>query len=165
MLKTYDIPDEVRREIRKISSVAAFASDATADTVQFSTCAIAASMTVRCNTWLHHWDMDAAAQSKVVSIPFKGEKLFGEVLELLLVETKRKKKALPMQEKTTRPQSSQSGRPFCSNKPRSSGASSSTAFLSFRHGSRQSWQCKSSFKPWSQPAQQFTPQNTQSHSA
>lgn len=88
LLKNFEILEDARRDIRKISSASAFASDATADAVQPNAWAMAATVTVRRNTQLRHWDVNAAALAKVVGILFKGEKLFGEALEPLLVETK-----------------------------------------------------------------------------
>lgn len=44
--------------------------------------------------WLRHWEGDAGSASRLVGVPFKGEKLFGETLEPLLMENKDKQKVL-----------------------------------------------------------------------
>ncbi|KAJ6663967.1 hypothetical protein lerEdw1_008921 [Lerista edwardsae] len=76
LLADFDVPAEVRKDLKKIEAASAFAADATADAVQLSARSMAASVTVRRNTWLRHWDVDAASQSRVIGLPFKGGKLF-----------------------------------------------------------------------------------------
>lgn len=49
--------------------------------------------------WLRNWDGDTGSQSKLANFPFEGEKLFGSALELLLVESKDKRKVLPSAKK------------------------------------------------------------------
>lgn len=72
-------------------TASAFVADATADAMQLSARAI----TACCNTWLQYWDVDAASQAKVVGLPFKSNKLFGDAFDSLLIEMKGKKKVLP----------------------------------------------------------------------
>ncbi|KAJ6653732.1 hypothetical protein lerEdw1_008758, partial [Lerista edwardsae] len=76
LLADFDVPAEVRKDLKKIEAASAFAAEATADAVQLSARSMAASVTVRRNTWLRHWDVDAASQSRVIGLPFKGGKLF-----------------------------------------------------------------------------------------
>lgn len=85
--------------LKKIALASAFAADASFDSVQLSARAMAASVTARRNIWLRHWDVDAGSQSRLVGVPFKGSKLFGEALDPILIENRDKRKVLPSNRK------------------------------------------------------------------
>ncbi|KAJ6658850.1 hypothetical protein lerEdw1_019773 [Lerista edwardsae] len=166
LLKNFEIPEEARREINKISTAAAFVADATTDVLQLSARAMAGSVAARRNTWLRQWDMDATSQAKVVGIPFKGDKLFGEDLVPLLVETKGKKQALPTRERSIKPQPKQTSKFFRGNRSQTSSSSSSPQSnpSSFR-GHGRTWQRKPGFKSRSHTQPQFPAKGPKSHSA
>ncbi|KAJ6653623.1 hypothetical protein lerEdw1_009057 [Lerista edwardsae] len=168
LLADFDVPEEVRKDLRKIEAATAFAADATADAVQLSARSMAASVTVRQNTWLRHWDVDAASQSRVIGLPFKGEKLFGEALVPLLVESKGKKGVLPSREKSSRTQSRSSPQFFRGRRSSFGGAQPSggtTSSAAYSRSSRRPWQRKSSFRPRGQSAQQPNPKGPKNPSA
>lgn len=117
--------------------------------------AMPASVTARHNTWLRHWDVDAASQAKGMGIPFKGSKLFSEALNPLLFETKGKKKVLLTKERLPSPRPSTPipffvaiDHKFLEPHPLLSSPPPPTEDIS-QPGS------KSTFKPHAQPAPQF----------
>ena len=59
--------------------------------------------------------MDATSHYKVVGVPFKGGKLFGVALDLLLVWTKGKKKVFSTQEKPSHVQNPKVNQLFLSS--------------------------------------------------
>lgn len=165
LLKMFEILDEVRKEITKISSVVAFALDATADAVQLSAWAMAASVTARWNTWLHHWDIDGTNKGNWHPIQ-RREALWGGIRAPSRKDER--KKGLTSQERINKPQTNQSSRSFWNNKPQSSGVQSNSASSSspsYYRSSRKPWQCKSTFKPHGQHQQQFTPRGVKPHSS
>lgn len=78
-----------------MSLAAAFAAASSLDALQFSARAMGANVVARRSVWLRG-EGDSASIACLVSFPFKGEKLFGKVLEPHLVEGKDKKKVLPL---------------------------------------------------------------------
>lgn len=95
MAKSSKIFKMLKSCFKKISLAAAFASDSSYDALQLTARVMACSVVARHNLWLHQWEGDAASLSKVVSIPFKGGKLFGQDLDPLLIESKDKRKFIP----------------------------------------------------------------------
>lgn len=65
------------------------------EAAKFVSRTIASSVTARRLLWLCHWEVDMRYKGKLVSAPFKGGKLFGEILEPILVETKNRRNVLP----------------------------------------------------------------------
>lgn len=63
-----------------------FSADATLNAARFSSRAIASSVATHHLLWLWHWQADAKHKWKLASVPFKGDKLFGESLDSILVE-------------------------------------------------------------------------------
>lgn len=62
--------------------------------------ALVANVTSRRMAWLHHWQVDMLSKWHLALAPFIGDKLFSEeALYPVLVETKDKKKALPVTHK------------------------------------------------------------------
>lgn len=62
------MPPQAKKELLKLSAAATYMADALADAMQ------------------HSASVDVASHNKVVAVPFKGETLFGEALEPLLVK-------------------------------------------------------------------------------
>lgn len=62
---------------------------------------------VRRHIWLRHWEGDAFSASRILNIPFKDEKLFGEDLKPLLIGNQEKQKVFPStnKEQSKKPQS------------------------------------------------------------
>lgn len=89
--EAYDLPAEAKADIRHMALSVAFTADTATDATQFSFRALAAGVAMHRATW----DMDSSAHSSVLSLPFKGEKLFGDSQDPLLIESKGKKKFLP----------------------------------------------------------------------
>lgn len=89
------LPKRFRSQLKKISLASAFVSNSSYDTLQFSARALATNAVARQHLWLRQWEGDSASLSRVVNIPFKGGKLFGQDLESLLIESKGKRKVLP----------------------------------------------------------------------
>lgn len=48
------------------------------------------------SVWLRGWNGNAVSVARLVSLRFKGEKLFGDSLEPFLIENKDKQKVLPL---------------------------------------------------------------------
>ncbi|XP_070605566.1 titin-like [Erythrolamprus reginae] len=118
------------QDIKKLVAAAEFSADATLNSAKFASRAIASSVIARRLLWLRHWQADMKFKWKLASSPYKGDKLFGDALEPLLVETKDKKKVLPHSDRKPyfeRPgfrgrgrQQFQSNRPFRGNGTRPS---------------------------------------------
>lgn len=89
-----NVSKELKDEIKKISLVTAFVTDASLDALHLSARAMASRVTAKCNTWLRNWEVDPLAQAKVAGVPFRGISLLGEGTDKNLVEDKDKKKAL-----------------------------------------------------------------------
>lgn len=90
-------PLERKRALLKIKRAAEFASDASQDTLQFATRAQAANVIIRRNIWLKHWRVDTLSKSNLSTEKYAGRLLFRESnLDKVLVETKEKKKAMPL---------------------------------------------------------------------
>lgn len=53
----------------------------------------------RRNFWLRHWEGDSVSVTRIINIPFEGEKYFGEALKPLLVESKDKHMVLTSNKK------------------------------------------------------------------
>ncbi|XP_032089936.1 uncharacterized protein LOC116519935 isoform X3 [Thamnophis elegans] len=83
------------QDLNNLIAAAEFSADATLNTAKFASRAIGSSVTTRRLLWLRYWQSDMRLKWKLACSPFKGDKLFGEVLEPLLIETKDKKKVLP----------------------------------------------------------------------
>lgn len=92
------LPENNRRVLEgatRLLKAASFSSDASLDAATFASRAMASSAVARRGIWLRAWPADLRAKNIVSSYPFQGEKLFGEALERILIETKDKKKAMP----------------------------------------------------------------------
>lgn len=74
-----DLPKELKDKLKTIPLATAFMSDASLDTFQMSSRAMAFSLTVRQNMGLHSWNADPSVHSKVALVPFKGVSLFRDV--------------------------------------------------------------------------------------
>lgn len=89
------LPRDLRALLKNLSLAVGFAADSSLHALQFSAKALASNMVTRRNVWLRHWDVDQGSQSRLLAFPFRGEKLFGQTLDPLLVESKDKRKVLP----------------------------------------------------------------------
>lgn len=109
---------KARCTLKKIALASAAAADCTYDTLQLSSRSMTMGVLARRHIWLHQWEVDASSASRILNLPFKGEKLFGEALKRLLVENTEKQKVLPSTKKDP-PKKTQSFHPSGSGfKPR-----------------------------------------------
>lgn len=90
-------PDDsrVQEGLSRILKANSFVALATLDSLVFTSRAMAASVYARRSLWLRAWQVDNKSKQMVAAYPFTGEKLFGPLLENILVETRDKRKALP----------------------------------------------------------------------
>ncbi|XP_061471597.1 uncharacterized protein LOC133379752 [Rhineura floridana] len=109
-----DVPKFVKDGLNKMAYVSALSADASMDALQFAARSMAASTVARRNIWLRQWPVDSGSQTRLTALPFSGSKLFGEPLEAHLVETRDKKKALPMARREER--KGRQNQFFCSSK-------------------------------------------------
>ncbi|XP_070610345.1 lamina-associated polypeptide 2, isoforms alpha/zeta-like [Erythrolamprus reginae] len=85
----------LKQDLNKLLAAAEFSADATLHAAKFSARGMASTVSSRRLLWLRHWQADAKSKWRLSSAPFQGTKLFGEVLESVLVEDKDKRKILP----------------------------------------------------------------------
>ena len=71
-------------------------SDASLDFLVLNARALAATVAARRLFWLRQWQADPHSKFVVAAFPFQGNRLFGEALDQILVETRDKKKVLPL---------------------------------------------------------------------
>ncbi|XP_070605557.1 uncharacterized protein [Erythrolamprus reginae] len=83
------------QDIKMLVAAAEYSAEATLTSAKFASRALASTVTARRLLWLRRWKVDPNYKWKLATSPYKGGKLFGEVLEPLLVETKDKRKVLP----------------------------------------------------------------------
>lgn len=88
-----------RRTLKKMVLSAAAAADCAYDSIQLAARSMATNVLARRHIWLRHWKGDLASYSRIVNLPFKGERLFGEDLEPMLIEDANKRKVLPSNKK------------------------------------------------------------------
>ncbi|XP_058052191.1 uncharacterized protein LOC131204695 [Ahaetulla prasina] len=90
-------PSDLRfhQDINKLVAAMEFSADATLDAARFASKAIASSVVARRLLWLRYWQADTKFKWKLATAPYKGSKVFGEVLEPILTETKDGRKVLP----------------------------------------------------------------------
>ncbi|XP_013907088.1 PREDICTED: uncharacterized protein LOC106537476 [Thamnophis sirtalis] len=86
---------QTHEDINNLIAAAEFSADATLNSVRFASKSIGSSVTGRRVLWLRNWKSNMKFKWKLACAPFKGEKLFGEALEPILIETRDKKKVLP----------------------------------------------------------------------
>ncbi|XP_070587196.1 lamina-associated polypeptide 2, isoforms alpha/zeta-like [Erythrolamprus reginae] len=84
----------LKQDLNKLLAAAEFSADATLHAAKFSARGMASTISSRRLLWLRHWQADAKSKWRLSSAPFQGTKLFGEVLESVLVEDKDKRKIL-----------------------------------------------------------------------
>lgn len=87
-----DLSDRTRSTLKK---AAVFSADASFDALRFSACAMMVNVVAQRNIWLRNWEVDPRSQNRLVGVPFQGAKLFGQMLDPILMESKYKKKGLP----------------------------------------------------------------------
>ncbi|XP_013907089.1 PREDICTED: uncharacterized protein LOC106537477 [Thamnophis sirtalis] len=90
---------QTHKDLNNLIAAAEFSADATLNSVRFASRAIGNSLTARRLLWLRPWQSNIKFKWKLASTHFKGDKLFGEALEPILIETKDKKKVLPSMSK------------------------------------------------------------------
>ncbi|XP_053109124.1 uncharacterized protein LOC128326401 [Hemicordylus capensis] len=93
---------KLRQGLNKIARASALMADSSLDCLQHAARSMAAGVEVRRGLWLKHWRVDSKSKSALAATTFKGAKLFGESLEPVLVETRDKKKAMPVGRGDTR---------------------------------------------------------------
>ncbi|XP_070610821.1 lamina-associated polypeptide 2, isoforms alpha/zeta-like [Erythrolamprus reginae] len=84
----------LKQDLNKLLAAAEFSADATLHAAKFAARGMASTISSRRLLWLRHWQADAKSKWRLSSAPFEGTKLFGEVLEAVLVEDKDKRKVL-----------------------------------------------------------------------
>lgn len=92
------LPESEKRLMEGAGSLlkaAFFTSDATLDALVFCSKALASANVARRGIWVRAWPADLRVKNIVSAYPFQGEKLFGDALERILIETHDKKKAMP----------------------------------------------------------------------
>lgn len=94
-----DLPKRVKNMLKKIFLTAAFTADSSFDTMQYFPRAMAENISAHHAIRLRNWKGDSGSQSKLTNIPFEGRNLFGSTMEPILVESKDKKKSLPLPKK------------------------------------------------------------------
>lgn len=104
------LPGRVRSSLKKIALATAASADCAYDSLELAGRSMATGVVARRNVWLSQWQGDAGSATRLVSSPFKGQKLFGESLEPLLVEDKDKRKVL-LSSKKEAPKKTPSFRP------------------------------------------------------
>lgn len=90
-------PEDTRlqQDLSKIIAPTEYLSDATLNATKFASRALASNVTSRQRLlWLHQWQADMRSKWRLATAPFKGQQLFGEVLDPFLVEGKDKRKVL-----------------------------------------------------------------------
>lgn len=80
---------------------AAAAADCAYDTMQLTARSMGHGVMARGHIWLRQWQGDSASSSRIINLPFRGGKLFGEDLEPMLIENEDKHKGLPSTKKPT----------------------------------------------------------------
>lgn len=92
------IPEDCRRALEgatRMLKAVSFMSDATLDAMVFASRFLSSAAAARRTIWLRAWPTTYQDKAIVTSCPFQGDKLFGEALERILIETTDKKKAMP----------------------------------------------------------------------
>lgn len=92
------LPEGDKRSLEganRVMKADAFTADATLDALTFCSQAMASEIVARRGIWLRAWQADLRSKNFVSAYPFQGEKLFGDALDRILVETRDKKKAMP----------------------------------------------------------------------
>ncbi|XP_058021206.1 uncharacterized protein LOC131189221 isoform X2 [Ahaetulla prasina] len=102
------------QDINKIVASLEYSADSTMHASCFAAKAIGSTVASRRLLWLRHWQADAKNKWRLASAPFQGDKLFGNSLEPLLIETKDKRRVLPSLSRRSefRPSASSSFRSF-----------------------------------------------------
>ncbi|XP_034262888.1 uncharacterized protein LOC117658879 [Pantherophis guttatus] len=85
---------QAHKDLNNLIMAAEYSADATLNSAKFASRAIASSVTARRLLWLRYWQASMKFKWKLASAPFKGENLFGEALEPVLIETHDNKKVL-----------------------------------------------------------------------
>lgn len=96
----FKLSKHTKDTLKKMALSAAYAADASLESMQFCSRAIVSNVVARRNVWLRHWEVDTGSQASLAASPFSGSKLFGQVLDPLLIESKDKRKVLPTVSKT-----------------------------------------------------------------
>lgn len=82
------------QDISKLVVAIQFSVDAKLNAARFASKAIVSPVMACCMLWLCHWQADTHHKWLLASAPFKGEHLFGDVLDTVLVESRDKRKVL-----------------------------------------------------------------------
>lgn len=88
---------KAKSTLKKIALALAAAADCEYDELQLSVSSMGTGVLARRHIWLCQWKGDTGS-SRILNLPFKGEKLFGEGLEPL-IENQDKQKVLPSSKK------------------------------------------------------------------
>lgn len=85
----------MHRDISKLVAAVQFLAHAMLNVARFASRAIASSVATCRLLWLCPWQADTYHKWQLALPPFKGERLFGESLYLILVESRDKRKVMP----------------------------------------------------------------------
>ncbi|XP_058045915.1 lamina-associated polypeptide 2-like [Ahaetulla prasina] len=86
----------IHQDLNKIIAAVQFSADATLHSMCFASKSMASALTARRLLWLRQRQANVRHKWRLASAPFAGEFLFGAALEPLLIETKDKRKVLPI---------------------------------------------------------------------
>lgn len=92
------IPETDHRALEganRVLKAVSYTADATLDSMLFASRSLASAVAVRRTLWLKAWQTSHQDKILVAGYPFQGDRLFGDALDKILVETREKKKAMP----------------------------------------------------------------------
>lgn len=90
-------PEDTRlqQDLAKLIAAAEYSADASLSAARFASRAMASSVSSRRLLWLRNWRADSKSKWRLTAAPYKGQTLFGDSLDSVLVENRDKKKVLP----------------------------------------------------------------------
>ncbi|XP_032090898.1 uncharacterized protein C10orf67 homolog, mitochondrial isoform X1 [Thamnophis elegans] len=101
-----------RRDINKIKVALEYTADASLDAARFAPKTIASPIPTHRLLWLKQWQAEARAKWRLASFPYSSSLLFGVPLDAVLVESKDKRKVLPLRNKRVAVNPFIAGSPF-----------------------------------------------------
>ncbi|XP_077134365.1 uncharacterized protein LOC143788534 [Ranitomeya variabilis] len=105
-----DLPPGISHLATQIARAGDFVVSASLDAANCASQAAANAVTIRRSLWLRDWKADSGSKKSLTSLPYQGERLFGDKLDKIIADsTGGKSKFLP-QQRTFRPFRNQQGR-------------------------------------------------------
>ncbi|XP_077336773.1 lamina-associated polypeptide 2, isoforms alpha/zeta-like isoform X2 [Lithobates pipiens] len=90
---------ELLKSFPMLFKATSFISDASTDSVKFAAKSAALSVAARRSVWMKTWGGDTASKTRLCSVPFTGDLVFGPELDSALERTADKKKTFPAKKK------------------------------------------------------------------